>query len=384
MRGPGGTHFDRRIPWPGCGLCLKSRRSFRTISVEENFATIVRNQTMRHWTFALLCAGGLAGLFVNAAPAEDPKAADPGTLIVIDGAGKEVKLKSWTFTQGVEHLSWLNIKAEDGKKEPAPPKGPKRGPSKEGPEAFAFRELESTTFKDGIVTMVPLDRVRAVDYDTEKQTVTIRVATSDKPAEDASIVGSTEYKGINKITLEAEVDKGDLGVAEVKFLGGAIKGGIRGLRFAPPKVSALPAGRPANLVINDGKKPTANVSDVQALYRLGDGSERLSPLLFFKKTIKIDIAKIKKLSFGGKDGEDVTLTPKEGEEATFTPLKTVMLDGKEAELVGLLARVPAGYRLFPLHTISEIEFDVEKKAETDKKPDEDKKPDDKPEKLRKP
>jgi hypothetical protein len=347
---------------------------------------------MRHWTFALLCGSGLAALLTCAEAADDPKtpegpkAADPGTLIVIDSAGKTVKLKAWTFTQGVEHLSWLSAKAEDGKKEPAPGKGPKGGSSKEGPEAFAFRELESTTYKDGIVTLVPLDRVRAVDYDndTDKPTVTIRVATSDKPAEDASIVGSTEYKGINKITLEAEVDKGDLGVAEVKFLGGTIKGGIRGLRFAPPKVSAAPAGRPASVVINDGKKPTTTVTDMQALYRMSDGSERLSPLLFFKKTVKIDIAKIKKLSFG-KDGEDVTLTPKEGEEATLTPLNPVMLDGKEAQLIGLLGRVPAGYRLFPLHTVSEIEFDVEKKAEPDKKPDSDKKPDpDKGDKLRKP
>jgi len=43
----------------------------------------------------------------------------------------------------------------------------------------------------------------------------------------------------------------------------------------------------------------------------------------------------------------------------------VTLDGKEAELEGLLGRVPGGYKLFPPHTFSQIEFDVaEKKPET--------------------
>ena len=324
---------------------------------------------MRHWTFAPLCAGGLAALIAIAAVAEDPKAPEAGTLIVVDSTGKEVKLKSWTFSQGTDHLSWLA-------KEPPPPpdkapKGPKTAP-KIGPEAFTFREENSTTFKDGVMTLVPVDRVRSVEYDNEKHTVTMRVATNDKPEDDARIVGSTEYKGVNKITLEAEVDKGDLGVAEVKFLGGDAKKSIQGLRFPAPKVPAAPAGRPANVVISDSTKPTSTVTDLQALYRLADGTERLSPLLFFKKTLKIDLAKIKKLTFTGKDGEDVTLTPKEGEEATYSLLATVMLDGKEAELVGLVGKVPAGYRLFPPHTISEIEFDTEKKPD-EKKPDEDKK-----------
>jgi hypothetical protein len=46
-----------------------------------------------------------------------------------------------------------------------------------------------------------------------------------------------------------------------------------------------------------------------------------------------------------------------------------MLDGKPAELIGLVARVPAGYKLFALHTLAEIKFDV---TEDEPKPDTDK------------
>ena len=48
---------------------------------------------------------------------------------------------------------------------------------------------------------------------------------------------------------------------------------------------------------------------------------------------------------------DGTVTP-------FRPtlLPKVTLEGKPATLVGLVGRVPAGYKLFPLHVIAEVEF----------------------------
>ena len=38
-----------------------------------------------------------------------------------------------------------------------------------------------------------------------------------------------------------------------------------------------------------------------------------------------------------------------------------MLDGKAAVLEGFVGRVPAGYKLFPVHVIEEIQFDAKPK-----------------------
>jgi hypothetical protein len=332
---------------------------------------------------------------ITVAPAADeaPKPAEPGTLVVIDSAGKEQKLKSWKFTAGVQHLSFLA--PAEPMKEPEPkdkekdkskgaPKAPPRGkPAPRGPEAFVLREANSTTWANGVITLVPLDRIRSIEFDNEKETVGVHVATSDKPADDVVLTGSTEFDGLNKLTIEAEVDKGDLGVAEVRFLGGVSKG-IRGVRFPTPKVAAVPKeSRPAAVTFADKKsKYVANVVDLQPLYKVADG-EALSPLLFFKKTIKVDVAKFKKIVSQSKPGTvgdlswEVVL--KAGDDETLTLLTEVMLDGKPAQLEGLIGRVPAGYRTFPLHLLQEVEFDVKKdegEAKPEKKPD-DKKPDDK-------
>jgi hypothetical protein len=303
---------------------------------------------------------------------EAPKAADPGTLIVLDGAGKEHKLKTWKFSSGIRNLEWLAAAAPD--QEPADKdKGAKAPKAKgSGPEALAFREENSTAYKDGVLTLVPLDRLRAIDYDLEKEKVTARVAISAKPGEDVPLTGSTEYKGINKLAIDAEVDKGDLGLAEVHFASGGAKG-IKGVRFPPPKPAAeVKDARPAALTYGDRKgKHVVNVTDLQGLYRTADG-EVLSGLLFFKKTIKIDVSKLKKISARAEEGTleepiwGVTLKSG-GDEETLTLMSTVQLDGKNGQLEGLLGRVPAGYKLFPVHLIQEIEFDV-RKDEGEKKP----------------
>src|SRR5262249_51920417 len=78
-----------------------------------------------------------------------PRAAD---AVIIDGAGKEVRLKKWHIPAGTQKLTWLE---KDGVV----------------PEALAFRETNSTQFKDGVVTLIPLDRLESLTYDVEKQTV---------------------------------------------------------------------------------------------------------------------------------------------------------------------------------------------------------------------
>jgi hypothetical protein len=295
-------------------------------------------------------AGALGGW---AAPADDPpKAADPGTLVVIDSAGKEQKLKTWTFSAGVRRLAWLAPAGKDPKD-----KGPKDKKALAGPEALEFRDEASTNFVKGVLTFVPLDRLRAIDFDNAKNTMTVRVATGPKADADEVLKGTTEYEQFNKLAIAAEVDRGEKGIAELKFLGG-VKGGIRGVRFPPPKAAAAAAGRPASITLTDKAKSVLKVTDLQPLYQFEDDSERLLPTLLFKKTLKLEMAKMEKIVVGGGVNDKTAWQVKmQGEDAeTLTLLLTASIDGKPAAYVGLLGRVPAGYKLFPAHTIATIDF----------------------------
>jgi hypothetical protein len=318
---------------------------------------------MRTWKRMLLLLVAFlssAILTLSLAFAADPPA--EGTLVVIDAAGKEQKLKAWKFVAGTRQLSWLTGPgpAKDGDdKEPAKSDKPKL-PA--GPEALEFREENSTTFRNGILTFVPLDRLRAIDYEADKETVRVHVAAGEKGDADEVLTGTTRYAEINKLTIEAEVDKGDLGVAEVKFLGGVPKG-VRGIHFPAAKLVALPGEgrRPAVVTTQDrGKKATHKVVDLQPLYKLPDGSEQTLPTVMFKKTLKIDVAKMQKMrAIEGKeaDGAEWGVTLKDAEEETYTLLPKITHDGKPATLEGFVGRVGFGYKLFPPHTIAEIQFD---------------------------
>lgn len=302
----------------------------------------------------MLLAGLAAALGLGAAIADDAsKPADEGTLIVIDAAGKEQKLKAWKFSAGTRRLTWLaDGKAPDAKAKDASPAGP---------EALEFLQAEEVKYLPAVQTLIPLDRLRSIDFDNEKETMTVRVAVGDKPDADEVLTGATKYRKLNKVTLEAEVDKGNLGVAEIKYSGGVPKG-IRGIRFPPPKAGpAAPAGRPAVVVSVDGeRKATHKVTELQPLYEIGKGTERLYPTLFFKKTLKVDVAKLKKIVAPNPEADEVAwqVTLKEGEDETLTLLTTPMIDGKPAVLKGLLGRVPTGYKLFPPQTVGEIQFDA--------------------------
>ena len=297
------------------------------VSLETQPMTIWKTQT----PLRLLAVGCLAalGLLTAAEPASK------GELILTDAAGKEQKLKTWKFTTGLRHLTWLAPPAPAEKKEPEKKDNPKIRPIARpavGPPALAFREEKSTGFFEGILTLIPLDRLKSLEYDREAQTVTAKVATAD-PAKDETLTGTTRYGGVNKLTIEAEVDKGDMGVAELRFLAGVPKG-IRGIRFPAAKAPAADKGRPAQVIDTDKKeKTTHKVTDLQALYRLPDGTERLLPLLMFKKTLKVDLGKVKKLTAG--DGGTLqspewTVTSKDGEDQTLSLLKTIPLEDKQA------------------------------------------------------
>src|SRR5262245_13867568 len=188
-------------------------------------------------------------LAVGAAPAGEKAGPDnQGTLVVIDANGKELKVKNWKLTKGTKHLSWL-APADEGKD-----KGKKQPPA--GPEALEFVEGKLPPLKKGVLTYVPLTSVRGIDFDGAKETMTVRVAKSDKEADDDILVGPTGYVGINQVAITAVTDLGELGQAAVEFHGGVDRG-IRGLRFPSPKpIEALPEGRAAVIKQTSKKYPT--------------------------------------------------------------------------------------------------------------------------------
>jgi hypothetical protein len=274
--------------------------------------------------------------------ADEPAKSSVGEAVLVDAAGKEVTLKKWHISAGTRKLAWLE---KDGV----------------APEALAFRETNSTLFKDGVITLIPLDRLESLTYDAEKQTVLAKVAGLEQPLE-----GSIRYKEINQITIEAEVDKGDAGVVELKYKGGQLKGGIRSVKFSGAKAGPAPAGEKMFITIADAKEKHAPqaVFQLQALYKVGKEQEKLASTLMFKKTYKIELAQIQsmKVHDNAESNEvECEVTLKDGTMQTLTPLTATTLDGKPATLEGLLGVVPAGYRLFPLHTVGELSREELKK-----------------------
>jgi hypothetical protein len=330
---------------------------------------------MKSWMkcAAVWSAGLLAALGVAVAADDKEKPADG--LVIVDAKGKEQKLKTWEFTEGTRRLTWL---APQKDREPDKKDGDRPGdrtgrapvrPKPEGPEALVFRDENSTVWKEGVLTLIPIDRLRSIDYDNEKKTATVKVAAGEKSDSDVELTGTTRFPGTNKLTVEAEVDKGELGVAAVKYLGG-VPTGIRGIRFPSPKAAPAPAGRPAQVIIDlDGKKKaTEKVTELQVLYRTASG-EKLSPILLFKKTVKLDVAKLQKMSTADSNGTEWSLTLKKGDEETLTLLTSGEIDSQRVQLEGFLARVPAGYKLFPLSVVSEVQFDEVKSEDKPEKPD---------------
>ena len=284
-----------------------------------------------------------AALLLLAAPvlllASDAKPlADVKRATVIDAAGKEFALQKWKVTGGVRKLAFLEGDAKNT-------------------EAFELREIGSTTFREGIVTLVPLRRIEAIEYDYDKQMVSVRVAGLEKPLQ-----GTTKFKDINTITLEAEVDQGNAGVAELRYRGGVPKGGIRAVRFAGPKApEAPPKGEVFSLTVppeGKGQNPTVQqVTNLQALYRTGGGVEKRLPYLIFKKTLKVELANVRTMHVGDYDVKARTaeceVELKDGSQLSVTLLTSATIDEKPAALLGLIGEVPAGYKLFPIHTVTD-------------------------------
>lgn len=315
-------------------------------------------------TFRLVLTLAFCVLGLDTLLAQPPAANE---ILLLDAGGKEHKLTGAKWLAGTRHLSWLAakdaVKAMEPAEEPMKGKGPKGPPPRAtvGPVALEFREVESTTFVDGVVTLISLERLQSLEFDSMKKTATATVSAGGKN-EPLNFVGSTLYKGVNTPVLEAEVDRGTMGVAVVKFFGGVPTGGFQKATFPVKMAEAEKLGRPARVTINHNKKTSVQtVHDLQPLYQLGTGSEVLAPALLFKKSLKVDLANVRKMvgSNPGQKETSLEVTFKDGAAETLTAVNRVKLDGKEATLLGLVGKVPGGWKIYPLHTIVELEFTTE-------------------------
>jgi hypothetical protein len=308
---------------------------------------------------ALLAAAPLLllGLCLHAATAQDKdkdkkkaddKKGNDKVMALTDAKDKVHKVTEWKFLSGTRRLGWLAD--EMGKK-------------KDGPEAFVLREVTKINYKAGVETLIPLPRIRKLTVESDLDLLTVFV-TVDKD-EEAKLSGTTKYKNINWFTLETEVDEGDKGVASVRFQGGSLKGNVKSISFPAAKVGPLERGRPAAVqTADDNIKETHKVSDLMALYALRGGKEMLSPVLMFKKTLKLDVNKLASIESAGQGGREVVWKvkdkAKDAEERTLTLLDEGILDGKDVTLLGLVGKVPAGYKLFPPQRITAIHFDADR------------------------
>ncbi len=262
-------------------------------------------------------------------------------LTILNAAGKQEKLRTWKFTVGTRPLSWLDTP---------------------GPECLQFRDEHSTGYQDGILTLIPLANLKAIDYDADKKTVAVTALAASGKEE--TLLGTTKYTGINRLALVGEADLGDLGAAEVKLQGG-VPMGLRGLRFPAPRPAPEMKGRPATIVAEDKEKTAHPVTGLTALYSIGT-TYRTLPVLMFKKTVKIDFDKLAGLRhLPPADKKQTTLdfevTLAEGARHNLALLRKVELDGSQpAQLVGLVGQVPVGYKLFPPHTIAELRLEPRK------------------------
>ncbi len=275
----------------------------------------------------------MAIMQVQAQPKENSKAP-----ILVDASGKELALKKWKIVSGLHKLGWL-----EGK-----------------PAAFEMREFGSTTFKDGVITWIPFKRVEGIRYDYVKETAYVDVAGLAKPLE-----GTTKYKDINMITIEAEVDQGTSGVADLRYRGGTLKGGFKSVKFPdvkPFEKQPVKGDLFSFLVVPEGKATTAtvqSVTNVKPLYRFSDGTEKLIPYLIFKKTLKVDFTNIQSIHVGDHNAKEKTaeceVALKDGMPLSVTLLGQIQIDGKNATFIGFLGEAAAGYKLFPIHTIQQFQ-----------------------------
>ncbi len=271
-----------------------------------------------------------------------------------------IRLDKARFTSGMRPLPWSVAVAPKKGVKPAPP----------GPEHLEFREDNSTTFKDGIVTFVPVAALQRLEYDHDKKSIQAMVAVAE--GKEIVIVGTTKFGGINKFHFEGVAKSADatLPAGLFQVQDGLLKTPIRGVRLhvegGAAKPAEKPQGRVAVIVSQDKDKSEHKVFGVTALYRVGT-SQRLAPVLTFQKMGQLDIAtmdSLRQLPPEKKGGlaHDYEVTLRDGSKQKLALLeKTTLDENQAAQLVGLVGQGTVGYKLFPPHTIASVRWETAEK-----------------------
>jgi hypothetical protein len=256
-------------------------------------------------------------------------------LVLIDANDKEVRLKEWKIVHGTQKLPW----------------------TKDSDDFIEVREESSTTFQQGIQTFVPLSAVKRIDYDGAAKTATFVIRTAGGKEE--KLTGTTKFQGINKLAVETEVNLGELGQATAVYLGG-VERGLKSIQFPAAKGElAPPVGKAYAIVAHDKMKSAHAARALTPLYQVRQ-SAQLQPYLYFKPSAKVEFANIVSLKYiPSKDKKQpvvVEVATQDGNRANLQPLDLPKLNDQSAagKLIGLAGRVPAGWKVFPLHTIQEL------------------------------
>lgn len=280
---------------------------------------------------------GMAGLSAQ----QPPKATQ---AIVVDMEGQETALQQVEWSGNVRRLAWLadpNAADEDGRR---------------GPLALVIREPNSTTLTQGVLTLVPVRSLAAVEFDYDRQFVTYRIQGLQQ-----ALTGTLQYRGINTFTLTGLTAAG-----EKRTFSGGVRGGqmatIRSVTF--PQAQPLPRRREGLSWNVQILQPTANdplvpARNLKPLFALAGGRERLLDALPLRKAEPLPFGpQLLRWEMLAHDpnthhaAAEVTLAG-QGERLVIIPL-TLPEEGQTAQLLGLLGETDAGWKLFPLHTIRVI------------------------------
>jgi hypothetical protein len=304
---------------------------------------------------SLVLIAGVLGvvIFLDSHPLQAQQGAQPknSSLTIVDFSGKEHKVPGWKFTSGTRRLHWLATEEE---------KKAAKSPSQAGPEVLEFSAGKPPIFKQRVLSLVPLKHVRAIEYDHKKATVTLKIAkTADT---DLVLQGPTGYVDVNTLAIEAEEELNGSGKAHLKFLGG-VSQGVKSIRFPNPvPLDPAPKGRPAAVTTIDKNNKTFTAVDLLPLYLQPDLTTRTEPSLSFQKTVRIELDKLQQLSRVGdgpvKGGLVFDVKLKSGTQKPLVLMELRPLAEKKSEqLLGLIGRVEAGYKLVPMSTIQQVAFD---------------------------
>ena len=301
-------------------------------------------------------------LFAVAA-AQEPAKKDTEGLSAVNANGKEMTFKKWEVVRGTRFIVGLPEKV--GKDEPPAPL-----PAKV--EYLEFREDTSTTYVEGIVTLVPMTSLRKAEYDDKNKSVAVTLIDTD--GKEAVLAGTTRFKEFNKLIIDAKVDVGDLGPSTLRLPGGMLNTSpaIRSFHFPQSKPRPKVTGPVMVVAGLDKDKTLHKVQDLQALYRVG-GVDRISTDLIFKKDARISVAKIANFRRAPAEKKQVSseweVTMADGSQVNLQLVKDVFPDtGAAAQFLGLIGKVSVGYKLFPVHTFIDVRQEGKTPLPTPEKP----------------